>query len=439
MLDEVAMAREKPKNEEILAGQNVTGNGENILFRTAPNVRTASTMIPPRVTFTASSAEELIEVLKREDAMRAFRFHPATVASEVKLENDPYETASSSQAVKPESVTPTSVPESLCYSTDDTPKKDKPMTPRTSPAGSDTIVRPSKRPREGDADEEDEMDTTSAVSDDEEYRDFSDPEVCIDLFHRMRGTSLKVNYETQVSLKKLNTIHFNERARLLKKKQPLRRKIDDKISKMKLQKLVNPPKKLKKETSTSKEESSNEKLLETPKKEEKDEFHDFLDTFEKDTDPNATATLPRGVDHDGVKFTAVFLKLDEGPYTPLERRMMEKADDLDYTPKVEFEDNAGSTNHGKLHYVADCLLVFLITRGLRAQGQRSIRPVRLTTVTYDLTGELEKKFTIELVLINFTYIPNHYLSRNNSTLILAHLHGNGLGKTWIQPTPNFYG
>ena len=103
---------------------------------------------------------------------------------------------------------------------------------------------------------------------------------------------------------------------------------------MKLQKLVNPPKKLKKETSTSKEESSKEKLLETLKKEEKDEFHDFLDTFEKDTDPNATATLPRGVDHDGVKFTAVFLKPIEGPYTPLERRMMEKADDLDYTPRL---------------------------------------------------------------------------------------------------------
>ena len=44
--------------------------------------------------------------------------------------------------------------------------------------------------------EDDDMDTTSAISEDDEYRDFSDPEVCIDLFRRMRGTSLKVNYET---------------------------------------------------------------------------------------------------------------------------------------------------------------------------------------------------------------------------------------------------
>ena len=104
------------------------------------------------------------------------------------------------------------------------------------------------------------MDTTSAISEDDEYRDFSDPEVCIDLFRRMRGTSLKVNYETQVSLKRLNSIHFNERARLLKKKKPLHRKIVDVISEMKLRKMANPAKKLKKEAPTPDAETNGEKL-----------------------------------------------------------------------------------------------------------------------------------------------------------------------------------
>ena len=165
--------------------------------------------------------------------------------------------------------------------------------------------------------EDDDMDTTSAISEDDEYRDFSDPEVCIDLFRRMRGTSLKVNYETQVSLKRLNSIHFNERARLLKKKKPLHRKIVDVISEMKLRKMANPAKKLKKEAPTPDAETNGEKLLETPKKEEtKDPFHDYLDTYKKEIDPNATASLPRGVDHDGVEFTAGIPKPVEGPYTP---------------------------------------------------------------------------------------------------------------------------
>ena len=65
VLDEVTTVRGTPKSEEILAGQNVR-DGEVIPFRVAENVRTASTMIPPRVTFTAGSAEELIEVLKEK-------------------------------------------------------------------------------------------------------------------------------------------------------------------------------------------------------------------------------------------------------------------------------------------------------------------------------------------------------------------------------------
>ena len=257
MLNEVTMARDNTKGEEILAGQNVKGNKDVIPFRTLENVRTTSTMIPP------SSAEELIEVLKPEDSMKAFRFHPATVSSEVKLENDPYELASSSRAAKPEPVSPTSVPESLC--TDDTPKKEPRTprtTPRTSPAGSDTIIRPSKRQREAEDNEETESaDSQSDHLSEDEYRDFSDPGECMNLFRRMRGTTLKVNWETQLSLKRLNQIHFTERARLVKKHhRPLHNRFVNVIANLKAKEAKNLANKLKKEKMVQKPSLEGEKL-----------------------------------------------------------------------------------------------------------------------------------------------------------------------------------
>ena len=88
---------------------------------------------------------------------------------------------------------------------------------------------------------------------------------------------------------------------------------------------------------------------------------------------------------------------------------------------------------GKLHFVADCPLAFVNTRDPRGQGAYSLRPDGLPTVTNDLTGELQPKFTTELFLINFTMKHNHYLLRINSTLILVRLDGNALAGARIMP------
>ena len=48
------------------------------------------------------------------------------------------------------------------------------------------------------------------------------------------------------------------------------------------------------------------KNCKTPKKEAKEDLNDFLDDYEKDLDD--TTPLPRGIDHDGVQFTAVLPK-----------------------------------------------------------------------------------------------------------------------------------
>ena len=92
---------------------------------------------------------------------------------------------------------------------------------------------------------------------------------------------------------------------------------------------------------------------------------------------------------------------------------------------------------GKLHFVADCPLVFLNTSDPRGQGATSLRPDGLSTVTNDLIGEPNLKFTTELFLINFYMKHNHLLPRFNSTLILVRMDGNALTRAGITPTLPF--
>ena len=115
----------------------------------------------------------------------------------------------------------------------------------------------------------------------------------------------------------------------------------------------------------------------------------------------------------------------------------QKLDDLDYTPNVEFEENTNNTINGKLHFVADCPLVFLNTSDPRGQGATSLRPDGLSTVTNDLIGEPNLKFTPELFLINFYMKHNHLLPRFNSTLILVRMDGNALTRAGIMPSLPF--
>ena len=91
-----------------------------------------------------------------------------------------------------------------------------------------------------------------------------------------------VNWETQVSLKRLNQIHFTERARQIKKKnKPLHAKFVNVIANMKAKETKNPSKKQKKEYKVKKEDVEGEKLLETPKKEDEEDLHVYLDKYEK--------------------------------------------------------------------------------------------------------------------------------------------------------------
>ena len=85
--------------------------------------------------------------------------------------------------------------------------------------------------------------------------------------------------------------------------------------------LKNPTKKLKKEGKKSKDAPNGKKLLETRRKtEKKDNFNNYLNNFEKEIDPNKTAPLPRGVDHDGIQFTTDIPKPESLSTTPPPRR-----------------------------------------------------------------------------------------------------------------------
>ena len=84
------------------------------------------------------------------------------------------------------------------------------------PDTKDTNVRGSKRPRESDSSMSTSSVTASSLTDAEyeDNQDWTDPDTCKALFERMKGhPTLRINFDTQRVLKRLDEKHFLERKR----------------------------------------------------------------------------------------------------------------------------------------------------------------------------------------------------------------------------------
>ena len=390
----------KEKDESILAGQNVDGKGEVIVFRQAENVRTTSTHIPKHLVVHTQGVDHLMQLLKREDELRAFRFTPGTISSEILPEGaTPYNLFDEKKVdnLKPKAEpteerriyevpdgadeSPESVAESDVYSSSGSDSmKSEPVTPEekgSSPEMEET-VRPTKRPRESESTSSD----SDPVDDYEDTQDWSDPNTCIELFQRLKKHPIqRISYETQRTLKRLDEKHFLARRKRKAKKMSSSRKWNSNM-KEKLNKLItnstpagasaiakgekpkNLCKRLKLEPTQDVESKNSVK-----KEPKEDAFETYLNKYEEElSDPDKTLVVQEVA----------------GKNNGHQETVNTTGDDLAYEPDVTFVNNE---TIGKNCSLTLCALSKVIARSPDGSGVRSLRPEALQTVMYFFTGK----------------------------------------------------
>ena len=269
--------------------------------------------------------------------------------------------------------------------------------------------------------------STSSVTDssitDAEYeddQDWTDPATCQALFERMKGhPTLRVNFDTQRALKRLDEKHFIERNRRARKadvkkwNQDMKKKISNIVkvnnsNKAKKAAMKPKPKKIKGEVKDEdlKSTPEGEALLDdTPK----ESFDDYLTTCERDfKDPNMTVPIERDGDK-GMKAANIPTKRVEGG-EPSKPKAEKTDEDLTYDPEIVFD--SGETN-GKDGTSIICTLSCVIARSPAGSGSQSLERAVHQVVKHYSTGEslnqfdnipagLHKIFTLTLIHFSST-------------------------------------
>ena len=353
-------------------------------------------MIPKYKNVQIGSLEEEAKQFAKMENLKNFKFVTNNMKAEPgnnQEDDDTTDYSWESRKVRERSpsedkVSPTSVGESI-YDFDErpakrpkleskTPPKEEKMTPET---GSKTIKKERKCPRDDSSSESSESSDNedddekkvekvkAALLDNSDEKDWSDPHVCARFFKSILDTNIRISYETQRALKRLNEKHEAKKRKLALTKKVVGaiKKPETSSSAIKFTKKPSPnaAKRLKMEPESPVGKVKGEHLLD--KRDAKDDpFHNYLNDYERKVlnDDSNEANEDKG-------------------------EPMKPAADILYIDNNEsFPDDTRDPN-GKYSIVLSDSLIFVVSSGQGGPGQKLLELGASTYFTYYFSGRLQ--------------------------------------------------